>query len=112
VAFGVVVTCDRLSPWPTRPRVPPIRSTCWLSSCWLAWPIGCPAAVKRSYVQGVFQRLGTTAHDLRVDRLLAEVHAGGGDPLTLTGLFGISDPTAIRLPLPHRTGPARAGDRP
>jgi integrase len=52
--------------------------------------------VTRGYVQEVFGRLGVTAQDLRVDRLLAEVHASGGDPLTLTLLFGISDPTAIR----------------
>jgi len=30
------------------------------------------------------------------DRLLGEAHASGGDPLQLTQLFGISDPTAIR----------------
>jgi hypothetical protein len=52
--------------------------------------------VTRGYVQEVFGRLGITAEDLRVDRLLAEVQASGGDPLTLTLLFGISDPTAIR----------------
>jgi hypothetical protein len=52
--------------------------------------------VTRGYVQAVFGRLGVTADDLRVDRLLAEVQATGGDPLTLTLLFGISDPTAIR----------------
>jgi integrase len=52
--------------------------------------------VTRGYVQAVFGRLGITAEDLRVDRLLAEVQASGGDPLTLTLLFGISDPTAIR----------------
>jgi hypothetical protein len=52
--------------------------------------------VRRSSVQAVFQRLGTTAHDLRVDRFMAEVHATGGDPLKLAQLFGISDPTAIR----------------
>jgi hypothetical protein len=52
--------------------------------------------VKRSYVQAVFQRLGLTAQQLRVDRLLAEAHATGGDPLALTRLFGLSDPTAIR----------------
>jgi hypothetical protein len=44
----------------------------------------------------VFQRLGTTAHGLRVDRFLAGVHATGGDPLKLAKLFGISNPTAIR----------------
>jgi hypothetical protein len=32
----------------------------------------------------------------RVDRLLAEVQAAGGDRLIRTLLFGISDPTAIR----------------
>jgi integrase len=52
--------------------------------------------VTRSYVQEVFQRLGLTAEDLRIDRLLAEVQATGGDPLTLTRLFGLSDTTAIR----------------
>jgi integrase len=52
--------------------------------------------VTRSYVQTVFQRLRTTAEDLRVDRLLAEVQATGGDPLKLTRLFGITDTTAIR----------------
>jgi hypothetical protein len=52
--------------------------------------------VTRGYVQEVFGRLGVTAENLRVDRLLAEVQASGGDPLTLTLLFGISDPTAIR----------------
>jgi hypothetical protein len=52
--------------------------------------------VTRGYVQAVFQQLSVTAEDLRVDRLLAEVHDSGGDPLTLTLLFGISDPTAVR----------------
>jgi hypothetical protein len=52
--------------------------------------------VTRGYIQEVFGRLGLTAEDLRVDRLLAEVQASGGDPLTLTQLFGLSDPTAIR----------------
>jgi integrase len=52
--------------------------------------------VRRSWVHQVFQRLGTTAHQLRVDRLLAEVQASGGDPLTLARLFGLSDPTALR----------------
>jgi hypothetical protein len=52
--------------------------------------------VTRGYVQQVSQQLGVTAEGLRVDRLLAEVQASGGDPLTLTLLFGISDPTAIR----------------
>ena len=50
----------------------------------------------RGWVQQVFRRLGLTAGNLRVDRLLAEVHHSGGDPLTLTRLFGLSDTTAIR----------------
>ena len=41
-------------------------------------------------------RTGITAQDLRADRLHAEAQASGGDPLQLTHLFGISDPTAIR----------------
>jgi integrase len=52
--------------------------------------------VTRSYVQANLRRTGITAQDLRADRLLAEAHASGGDPLQLTRLFGISDPTAIR----------------
>jgi integrase len=52
--------------------------------------------VTRSYVQAHLRRAGVTAQDLRADRLLAEAHASGGDPLQLTHLFGISDPTAIR----------------
>jgi hypothetical protein len=42
------------------------------------------------------RRAGITARELRADRLLDEAHASGGDPLKLTHLFGISDPTAIR----------------
>jgi hypothetical protein len=62
--------------------------------------------VTRSYIQQVFGRLGLTAEKLRVDRLLAEVHDSGGDPLKLTRLFGLSDTTAIRYgaeldPDPH-----------
>jgi hypothetical protein len=64
--------------------------------------------VKRSYVQAVFQRLGTTAHLLRVDRLLAEARATGGDPLTLAQLFGLSGATAIHYCL--ELGPADPGD--
>jgi len=52
--------------------------------------------VARAFVHAACQRLGMTAHALRVDRLLAEVHATGGDPLRLSLLFGLSDPTAIR----------------
>jgi len=69
--------------------------------------------VTRGYVQAVFGRLGVSAEDLRVDRLLAEAQDSGGDPLTLTLLFGLSDPTAIRYCLeldppshPGATSPA------
>ncbi len=57
---------------------------------------GGASPVTRGWVQQVFRRLGLTAGNLRVDRLLAEVHHSGGDPLTLTRLFGLSDTTAIR----------------
>ena len=52
--------------------------------------------VDRSYVQAAVRQAGITAAELRADRLLGEAHASGGDPLQLTHLFGISDPTAIR----------------
>ena len=52
--------------------------------------------VSRGYVQDTARRAGITAGSLRADRLLAEAHATRGDPLALTHLFGISDPTAIR----------------
>lgn len=62
--------------------------------------------VTRGWVQEVFGRLGLTAEELRIDRLLAEVQATGGDPLKLTRLFDLSDATAIRYcaeldPDPH-----------
>jgi hypothetical protein len=64
----------------------------------------------RGWVQEVFGRLGLTVEELRIDRLLAEVQATDGDPLTLTRLFGISDTTAIRYclelgPLDQTIGP-------
>jgi hypothetical protein len=65
--------------------------------------------VTRGYVQAVFGRLGVTAEDLRVDRLMAEVQDSGGDPLTLALLFGISDPTAIRYCL-ELDPPSHPGD--
>jgi integrase len=87
-----------------------LKALCgWLELRWHRWPAsanpyllvnqstaGGLTPVTRGYVQEVFGRLGVTAEDLRVDRLLAEVQDSGGDPLTLTLLFGISDPTAIR----------------
>jgi hypothetical protein len=57
---------------------------------------GGTAPVNRAHVHEVLHRLGLTAEDLRVDRLLAEVHATDGDPLKLTRLFAITEPTAIR----------------
>jgi hypothetical protein len=68
------------------------------------------APVTRGYVQKVFQQLGLTAEELRVDRLLAEVHATGGDPLKLTEFFGITEPTAIRYCL--ELGPLDQVDAP
>jgi hypothetical protein len=52
--------------------------------------------IGRSHVQDTFRRAGVTAAHLRADRFLDEAHASGGDPLRLTHLFGVSDPTAIR----------------
>ncbi len=52
--------------------------------------------VSRSYIHAAMRQAGITARDLRADRLLDEALASGGDPLQLTHLFGISDPTAIR----------------
>jgi hypothetical protein len=52
--------------------------------------------VGRSYVQAAVRRADITAAELRADWLLNEALASGGDPLQLTHLFGLSDPTAIR----------------
>ena len=81
----------------------------WLHARHDRWPatanphllINCSTAggvtpVSRSYIQDAVRRAGVTAAALRADRLLAEAHASGGDPLHLSHLFGISDPTAIR----------------
>lgn len=70
--------------------------------------------VTRSWVQEVFGRLGLTAEELRIDRLLAEVQATGGDPLKLARLFGISDTTAIRYcaELEQITAPRSPGGHP
>jgi integrase len=56
--------------------------------------------VNPSYIQQAARQAGITAQDLRADRLLGRAHASGGDPLQLTNLFGISDPT--RNPLLRR----------
>ena len=52
--------------------------------------------VSRHYINAAMHGLDITAQNLRADRLLAEAQASSGDPLQLTRLFGISDPTAIR----------------
>jgi hypothetical protein len=51
--------------------------------------------VHRGYIQQTVRRAGITAQDLRADLLLGQAQASGGDPLQLTHLFGVSDPTAI-----------------
>ena len=81
----------------------------WLQARHARWPAtanphllinrstgGGTSPVSRSYVQATVRRAGITAQDLRADRLLGQAQASGGDPLQLTHLFGISDPTAIR----------------
>lgn len=52
--------------------------------------------VSRGYVQATARKAGITAQNLRASRLYEEAQASGGDPIQLTRLFGISDPTAIR----------------
>lgn len=52
--------------------------------------------VNRGYIHAAVHGLEITAQNLRADRLLGQAQASGGDPLQLTHLFGISDPTAIR----------------
>ena len=68
----------------------------------------CP--VRRSYIQATVRKVEITAQELRADRLLAEAQASGGDPLKLTHLFGISDPTAIRYCA--ELGPLEPGTHP
>jgi hypothetical protein len=72
--------------------------------------------VSRSYILDTTRRAGITARELRADRLPGEAHASGGDPLKLTHLFGISDPTALRYcaeagPLDGAAGSTPAGTR-
>jgi hypothetical protein len=54
------------------------------------------APIARSFVHTAVRRLGLTAHQLRTDRFLDEVHATAGDAIALMHLFGISDWTALR----------------
>ena len=66
--------------------------------------------VRRSHIQATVRKVEITAQELRADRLLAEAQASGGDPLKLTHLFGISDPTAIRYCA--ELGPLQPGTHP
>jgi hypothetical protein len=90
---------DRHARWPAtaNPYLPVKKATA-----------GGVRPVSRSYILDTARRAGITARELRADRLPGEAQASGGDPLKLTHLFGISDPTAIR----YCTGagpPGRAG---
>jgi integrase len=93
----------------------------WLQARYGRWPTtanphllvnqstaGGTGPVSRSYIQGAVRQLGITAQNLRADRFHSEAQATGGDPLQLTHLFGISDPTAIRycteIGIPAQTG--------
>jgi hypothetical protein len=62
----------------------------WLSTTVRSGP------VSRGYIQAAVRNAGITAQGLRGDALLGQAQANGGDPLQLTHLFGVSDPTAIR----------------
>jgi site-specific recombinase XerD len=53
------------------------------------------APVLTGYVGATFRKLGHTAHQLRVDRFLDEVHNGKADPLRFAQLFGVTAPTAL-----------------
>ncbi|CDO20740.1 hypothetical protein [Mycolicibacterium mageritense] len=53
------------------------------------------AAVPTGHISATFRRLGYTAHQLRVDRFLDEVHNGNADPLRFAHLFGVTAPTAL-----------------
>jgi len=81
----------------------------WLQARHARWPAtanqhllmnrstgGGTGPVRRGYIQATMHGLDITTRNLRADRLLGQAQASGGDPLQLTRLFGISDPTAIR----------------
>ena len=89
------LTCEQLRAWleARRARWPATANPYLLVN--LATAAGV-RPVSRSYIQDVARRAGITAQELRADRLLDEAQASGGDPIQLTHLFGISDPTAIR----------------
>jgi hypothetical protein len=75
-------------------RVHPLELVAWLERRRDRWPtsanphllvntytVGGIKPVSRSFVHHACRRLGLSAHQLRVDRLLAEVRATAGDPL-------------------------------
>lgn len=62
--------------------------------------------VATGYLGATFRKLGLTAHRLRVDRFLDEVHNGNADPLRFAHLFGVTAPTAL-----HYCADATAIDR-
>jgi integrase len=105
-AAGTVLAGGRVRPLD---RLTAGQLRAWLQARHARWPAtanphllinrstgGGVQPVSRGYIQATLRRAGITARDLRADRLLDEAYATGGDPLRLTGLFGISDPTAIR----------------
>lgn len=67
-------------------------------------------AVSEGYFQCAFADLPTTAGALRADRLLAEATDTGGDPMRLTGLFGVHPRTAMRYCAALDLGSEPGGD--
>ena len=67
------------------------------------------AAVDIGHVSKTFRKLGHTAHQLRVDRFLDEVHNGAADPIRFVRLFGVTATTALHYcadatELDHQSG--------
>jgi hypothetical protein len=105
-AAGILLVGGRARPL-DRLTVDHLRA--WLQARYARWPAtanqyllinrstgGGTGPIRRSYIQATMHGLDITAQNLRADRLLGQGQASGGDPLQLTRLFGISDPTAIR----------------
>jgi len=67
-------------------------------------------AVSEGYFRCAFAGLPTTAGALRADRLLAEATDTGGDPMRLTGLFGVHPRTAMRYCAELDLGAEPGGD--
>lgn len=69
--------------------------------------------IGRGSVSAAFRKLGLTAHRLRVDRFLDEVHNGNPDPVRFAKLFNVGAMTALRYcndatPSDHRADPGSA----